>query len=163
MSVRSSASIDLELTVNFTSWRNILVAAGVAIALSVVAYKDHHRLALADGLDGRDAVGLVTEVTWDERKGRENNFVLNVEFETEDGQERVEKITVSNRLGNQMRASDEAEEIDIRYYLHDPSVAVAAGDTDNSLLMLWLAIASGLVALGLATARLVKGRKVQRA
>ncbi len=63
MSVRSSASIDLELTVNFTSWRNILVAAGVAIALSVVAYKDHHRLALADGLDGRDAVGLVTEVT----------------------------------------------------------------------------------------------------
>jgi len=40
---------------------------------------------------------------------------------------------------------------------------VAAGDTDNSLLMLWLAIASGLVALGLATARLVEGRKVQRA
>lgn len=148
---------------NFTSWRNILVAAGVAIALSVVAYKDHHRHALTDGLDGRDALGLVTEVTWDERKGRENNFVLNVEFETEDGQERVEKIAVSNSLGNQMRASDEAEEIDIRYYLHDPSVAVAAGDTDNSLLMLWLAIASGLVALGLATARLLKGRKVQPA
>jgi hypothetical protein len=153
----------LELTVNFTSWRNILVAAGVAIALSVVAYKDHHRHALTDGIDGRDAVGLVTEVSWDERKGRENNFVLNVEFETEDGQERVEKIAVSNGLGNQMRASDEAEEIDIRYYLHDPSVAVAVGDTDNSLLMLWLVIASGLVALGLATARLLKARKVQAA
>lgn len=48
---------------NFTSWRNILVAAGVAIALSVVAYKDHHRHALTDGIDGRDVVGLVTEVT----------------------------------------------------------------------------------------------------
>lgn len=148
---------------NFTSWRNILVAAGVAIALSVVAYKDHHRHALTDGIDGRDAVGLVTEVTWDERKGRENNFVLNVEFETEDGQERVEKIAVSNGLGNQMRASDETEEIDIRYYLHDPSVAVAAGDTDNSLLMLWLAIGSGLVALGLVAARLLKARKIQAA
>lgn len=75
----------------------------------------------------------------------------------------MEKIAVSKSLGNQMRASDEAEEIDIRYYLHDPSVAVAAGDTGNSLLMLRMAIASGLVALGLVVARLLKARKVQAA
>jgi len=70
---------------------------------------------------------------------------------------------MAERCQQLMRASDEAEEIDIRYYLHDPSVAVAAGDTDNSLLMLWLAIASGLVALGLVAARLLKARNVQTA
>jgi len=42
-------------------------------------------------------------------------------------------------------------------------VAVAAGDTGNSLLMLRMAIASGLVALGLVVARLLKARKVQAA
>lgn len=144
---------------NFTSWRNILIGAGVAVALSVTAYNDHHRHALTDGAEGRDAVGLVTEVSWDEKKGRLSNFVLNVEFETEDGEERVEKISVSNALGNQMRATDEAEEIDIRYNAADPSVAVAVGEADNSLLMLWLAIAAALVTLGLLVVRIAKGRK----
>ncbi|HGM5918165.1 TPA: DUF3592 domain-containing protein [Stenotrophomonas maltophilia] len=147
----------------FTSWRNILVAAGVAVALSVTAYNDYHRHALTDGVEGRDAVGLVTEVHWDEKRGRKSNFVLNVEFETEDGQSRVEKIAVSNDLGNQMRATDEAEEIDIRYNAEDPSVAVAVGEADNSLLMLWVAIASGLVTLALLAARLIQGRKAQPA
>ena len=147
----------------FTSWRNILVAAGVAVALSVTAYNDHHRHDLTDGVEGRDAVGLVTEVHWDEKRGRKSNFVLNVEFETEDGQSRVEKIAVSNDLGNQMRATDEAEEIDIRYNAEDPSVAVAVGEADNSLLMLWLAIASGVVTLALLAARLIQGRKAQPA
>lgn len=147
----------------FTSWRNILVAAGVAVALSVTAYNDHHRHALTDGIEGRDAVGLVTEVHWEEKRGRKSNFVLNVEFETEDGQSRVEKIAVSNDLGNQMRATDEAEEIDIRYNAEDPSVAVAVGEADNSLLMLWLAIASGLVTLALLAARLIQGRRAQPA
>ena len=81
----------------FTSWRNILVAAGVAVALSVAAYNDHHRHALTDGAEGRDTVGLVTEVHWDEKRGRKSNFVLNVEFETEDGQSRVEKIAEIGR------------------------------------------------------------------
>lgn len=151
----------------FTSWRNILVAAGVAVALSVAAYNDHHRHALSDGAEGRDAVGLVTEVHWDEKRGRKSNFVLNVEFETEDGQSRVEKIAVSNDLGNRMRATDEAEEIDIRYNAEDPSVAVAvavaAGEADNSLLLLWLAIASALVTLALLATRVVQGRKAQPA
>ena len=147
----------------FTSWRNILVAAGVAVALSVAAYNDHHRHALTDGAEGRDTVGLVTEVHWDEKRGRKSNFVLNVEFETEDGQSRVEKIAVSNELGNRMRATDEAEEIDIRYNAKDPSVAMAVGETDNSLLLLWLAIASGLVTLALLATRVVQGRKAQPA
>ncbi|MGF6419505.1 hypothetical protein ABH900_003015 [Stenotrophomonas sp. AN71] len=148
---------------NLASWRNILIAAGVAVALSIAAYNDHRRHSVTHGAEGRDAVGLVTEVQWDEKRGRKSNFVLQVEFETDDGESRVEKIPVSNDLGNRMRATDEAEEIDIRYNAKDPSVAMAAGEADNSLLKLWLAIASGLVTLALLAARVVQGRKVQPA
>ncbi|PTS73918.1 hypothetical protein DBR33_02840 [Stenotrophomonas sp. HMWF022] len=146
---------------NLTSWRYIGVAAVMAVCFSVIGYQEHQRYSLTEGAAGRDAVALVTEVTWKERKLHKSNFVLSVEFETEDGELRNERIDVSNELGNRMRSVDEVEEIDIRYNNDNPSIAVIKGEKNSEFIQLWLAVASAAIALILLTWRLISQRRAE--
>lgn len=69
----------------FIFWCNIFVVVGVVVVFFVVVYNDYYCYVFIDGVEGCDVVGFVIEVYWDEKRGRRSNFVLNVEFEIEDG------------------------------------------------------------------------------
>lgn len=120
--------------------------------------REHQRYSLTEGQAGRDDVALVTEVSWKERRLHKSNFALSVEFETDKGELRHEKIEVSNALGEQMREIEEVGEIDIRYNVDNPAIAVVKGEKNTEKLQLWLAIASAAAALILLLFR-IKGQR----